>query len=104
MWRQKGFEILDNQIHTYLLDNQEYLEGLLEALGMKHGYANLPQMIDNPQYKQGWQNAQHERHCHNQETIAEFDSATFNATLADRIRGIIKAEQRPGGLLDKKRR
>lgn len=55
------------------IENQAYMDGWLNRLGMQAGYANLQAVVANESFIDGYKDAQYERHCHNQETVLDFE-------------------------------
>lgn len=70
-WHQ-GFNDFDAKEFPKHLDNKLYMMGWMKAMGMYCGYENFPTALNDTHYIDGWQCAQHERYCHNQETIIQF--------------------------------
>lgn len=68
-----GFNDFDSKKFPEHLENKLYMMGWMRAMGMFCGYENLPASLNEAEYVEGWQSAQHERYCHNQETIIKFE-------------------------------
>lgn len=73
-WHE-GFSDCHDKKFPQHIENKAYMIGWLQGLGMEAGYANIPATVDAEglsSFVDGYQQAQHERHCHCQETLLEF--------------------------------
>lgn len=68
-----GLNDFGNKQFPQHLSNKFYMMGWMHAMGMHCGYENYQATLNEAQYIEGWQIAQHERYCHNQETILNFE-------------------------------
>jgi hypothetical protein len=62
-WHQ-GFRDSSDRDYPKHPENQAYMMGWLEALGMKAGYANQLPTVNDENYLEGYEQAQFERICH----------------------------------------
>lgn len=63
-----GFSDANDRIFPKHPHNPNYMEGWLESFGMEAGYANQLPICEDPNYMEGYSNAQYERSCHNPAT------------------------------------
>ncbi len=74
-WHEGFGDCVDKKFPQHI-GNKAYMNGWLQGLGMEAGYANVPASIDDKSHESfidGYQQAQHERHCHGNETLLKFD-------------------------------
>lgn len=71
-WHE-GFRDCHEKKFPQHLNNQAYMEGWCNCLGMDAGYQNFGAFLDCESFMDGYRDAQYERHCHCKETLLKFD-------------------------------